>query len=124
MNRKSTQVDEIVNPRPAREEDVPPYPPREKDRRHRGRVVLHICVETDGSVSVASIKETSRYPALDEAALDWALRTQWMPGTVNGKAARVCFDPAFRFDPKFTYLESDRRVEFAGVSGTLYVIRD
>jgi protein TonB len=87
----------IVYPKPAPGAGLPDYPPTEKRLGHEGKVVIHLCVDVDGSVSDASIKESSDFPVLDEAALAWAKRIRWIPATVGGQVQPICFDQPYRF---------------------------
>ena len=54
----------------------------------RPLVVLTVVIETDGSVSNATIEKSSGVPALDWAALDQARRMHLAPGEVDGQPVR------------------------------------
>ncbi len=61
--------------------DVDAYYPESLKRQHLGkiRVIVHIVVGTDGTVTSASVAESSGYPALDEAALQVAYQCRFSP---------------------------------------------
>lgn len=84
-------------PRPGANSGEPVYPPTERRLGHAGNVVLALCVDAEGKLTSSSVKLSSGYPALDQAALDWARRIKWRPGTIEGRAAAICFDQPYRF---------------------------
>lgn len=91
------QGSRIAYPRPGANTGEPEYPPTERRLGHAGSVVLALCVDAEGKVTSASVKVSSGYPALDRAALDWATRIRWRPGSIEGRPAAMCFDQAYRF---------------------------
>lgn len=76
---------------------LPDYPATEKRLGHEGKVVLALCVELDGSVSSATVKASSGFPALDQSALEWAKRVKWRPAVVSGQKQRMCYDQPYKF---------------------------
>ncbi len=84
-------------PRPAANSGEPDYPPTERRLGHAGNVVLALCVDADGKLTSSSVKVSSGYPALDQAALAWARRIKWQAGTIEGRTAAICFDQPYRF---------------------------
>jgi TonB family protein len=95
---RSPKESVIVVPKPAPGSGLPDYPPNEERLGHEGIVIIHLCVEPDGSVSEVDIKQSCGYPALDRAALDQARRTRWLAGTVDGRKVHMCFDQSYRFE--------------------------
>lgn len=52
-------------------------------------VLLRVEVTEDGSVSAADVVRTSHNIAADAAAIDYALETRWIPGTVERKPTKM-----------------------------------
>ncbi len=66
---------------------VPDYPDAEKTAGHEGIVLVHFVFKTDGSVESATVKQSSKFEALDAAALS-AART-WRVPSAAGKTLDV-----------------------------------
>ena len=66
---------------------VPDYPDAEKAAGHEGIVLVHFLFNADGSVGSATVKQSSKYEALDAAALT-AART-WRVPSAAGKTFDV-----------------------------------
>ena len=75
----------------------PDYPPKEKTLGHEGKVVLHLCVDLNGTITEANVQTSSGYPALDQSALDWAKSIQWNPFVIAGQKQAGCWDQPYRF---------------------------
>jgi TonB family protein len=66
------------------------YPAEEVLKHHQGTVIIAIVVEPNCKVSWAGVLKSSGYPALDAAALKWAVSTSFKsPGYLNSKPVRV-----------------------------------
>ena len=66
---------------------VPDYPDAEKTAGHEGIVLVHFLFNADGSVESATVKQSSKFEALDAAALT-AART-WRVPSAAGKTLDV-----------------------------------
>jgi TonB family protein len=59
----------------------PTYPRAELLARHEGSVTLYVVVDSSGSPSSVTVKDSSRYPGLDQHAAQWIKsRWHWPPG--------------------------------------------
>lgn len=78
----------------------PPYPPTSARLGETGAVILHVCLDPAGAPTGVTVKESSGYRRLDEAALRHLRRpsTRFLPGTENGVAVPMCTDFRVRFD--------------------------
>src|SRR5262249_50290695 len=77
------------------------YPATEKRLNHEGRVVVHMCVEADGSISEATVTQSSGFPALDEAAVKYLRACRWSAATISGqKQAHFCYDQPIKMQIK------------------------
>lgn len=85
------------DPYPAPGTPPPTYPDDERKAGHEGVVRLNLCVDETGRATSVSVDSSSGFPALDQAALDWARNATWVPGKRAGKAAAVCFVQSYRF---------------------------
>ncbi len=64
--------------------------PQPKDSAITGKVFVQFAVEIDSSVSAVAIAPGKGInPAIDQAVIDAVKKSQWTPGTINGKATRV-----------------------------------
>lgn len=92
----------IVLPRqdPAHPVTRPAYPPTSARLGETGAVTLHICLDGTGAPTDVTVRESSGYRRLDEAALRHLRRpsTRFLPGTENGVAVPMCTDFRVRFD--------------------------
>lgn len=70
----------------------PPYPPMSKRLNEQGKVVVRALIGTDGTASQASIKSSSGYDRLDQAALATVLKWRYVPGKRGGVAEAMWFD--------------------------------
>ncbi len=61
------------------------YPPEAYEKQLEGKVILLICVGTNGYIDVAGIFRSSGYDILDEAALAIARTVRFKPGRVDGR---------------------------------------
>jgi protein TonB len=69
----------------------PPYPPLSNRLREQGRVVIYALIAVDGTAGQASIKTSSGYHRLDQAALQATLRWRYVPGTRDGVPEAMWF---------------------------------
>lgn len=81
----STDADYLNNARPQ-------YPPLSKRLNEQGKVVVRALIGTDGTASQASIKSSSGYDRLDQAALATVLKWRYVPGKRAGVAEAMWFD--------------------------------
>lgn len=70
---------------------IPQYPEIPKQDKIEGVVVAHILIETDGSVSEATISRSLR-DDLDAIALDAVRQWTFKPARLNGEAVRVHYN--------------------------------
>ena len=73
---------------------APIYP---RELRVEGRVVVRVRVGVDGRVLSASVRQTSRYPAFDEAALTAIRRWRFHPARRAGRAVESEVNVPVRF---------------------------
>lgn len=73
------------------------YPPASRRSNEEGVTTVRACVGADGRTGNATIERTSGYPRLDEAAVKWAQRARWSPGTEDGKPVEMCAPFNVRF---------------------------
>ena len=75
-----------VDPVPTRV-NKPDYPAAEKRAGHEGRTHMLLYVTESGDVADAKLQQSSGYPALDQAALDYAKKNwRFKPAKKSGKA--------------------------------------
>lgn len=73
------------------------YPESAMSQGKQGRVIVSFIVESDGSITEASIKQ-SVYTSLDREALRLINKMpRWIPGKINGKNVRVSFSLPVEF---------------------------
>src|SRR5712675_264355 len=100
----------IALPGTVKAEDKPPhdlpvpkgwaYPKDANGSKPEGRVVVHVCVDIDGSVTKVTLKQSSGHESLDKAAVALMQRGRYKAATFGGKPALSCKDYAMSFkDP-------------------------
>lgn len=73
------------------------YPEAAVSQGKQGRVIVSFIVESDGSITEASIKQ-SVYPSLDKEALRLINKMpKWIPGKINDQNVRVCLSLPVEF---------------------------
>lgn len=90
MEMPSTDADYLNNPKP-------PYPALSKRLGEQGRVVVHVLIGVEGTASQASIKRSSGYDRLDQAALSTAIKWRYVPGKRGGIPEPMWFDIPFNW---------------------------
>ena len=80
-----------------RHNEQPHYPVMAKRRGYQGEVVLHVLVDSRGSVSEIEIKATSGHSILDRTALATVKRWQFFPATIGGKPVAMWVDVPIDF---------------------------
>jgi periplasmic protein TonB len=85
ITQPSTDADYLNNARPQ-------YPPLSKRLNEQGKVVVRALIGTDGTASQASIKSSSGFDRLDQAALATVLKWRYVPGKRGGVAEAMWFD--------------------------------
>jgi len=78
----------------------PPYPRRAREMGWEGTVVLRVEVQPDGTVGTVSVRQTSGYLTLDEAALTAVKRWRFEPPTDGAFSFATVVDVPVRFDLK------------------------
>ncbi|MGN6646873.1 MAG: energy transducer TonB [Cytophaga sp.] len=64
--------------------------PQLKKSAVKGNVFIQFTIETDSSVSTASIVPGKGInPTIDQSVIDAVKKSRWSPGTLNGKATRA-----------------------------------
>lgn len=67
------------------------YPPAARRAEVQGVTTVRACVAADGKTEgEPTVANSSGNGSLDEAALKWAKRARWAPGTEDGKPATMC----------------------------------
>ena len=75
----------------------PRYPYRARQRGQEGRVILRVRVTASGEPSTVSVRQSSGYRLLDEAALAAVKRWQFTPARQSGVAVAGWLDVPFAF---------------------------
>lgn len=86
----SSSADYLNNPKP-------PYPALSKRLGEQGSVVIRVLISVDGTASQASIKRSSGFDRLDQAALATALQWRYVPGKRAGVPEAMWFDIPFNW---------------------------
>ncbi|WP_244898412.1 energy transducer TonB [Rhodoferax saidenbachensis] len=86
----SSDADYLNNPKP-------PYPPLSKRLGEQGKVVVRTLIGADGIAKEASIKQSSGFDRLDQAALATALKWRYVPGKRAGVPEAMWFNVPFTF---------------------------
>lgn len=74
------------------------YPPSARRAEIEGVSTVRACVSPDGKTSgEPSVTNSSGNGSLDEAAVRWAKRARWSPGTEDGKPVEMCAQFNVRF---------------------------
>lgn len=81
----SSDADYLNNPKPA-------YPAISKRLHETGKVVVRVLIGTDGQASQPSIKTSSGFERLDQAALTTVMKWRYVPGKRGGVAEAMWFD--------------------------------
>ena len=68
---------------------APAYPPMSRRLGDEGRVVLRVLVEADGRPGEVTIKTSSGFPRLDQAAEDAVRRWKFVPARQGDEAVRA-----------------------------------
>ena len=67
------------------------YPPAARRAEVQGVTTVRACVSSEGKTEgEPTVQNSSGNASLDEAALKWAKRARWAPGTEDGKPAAMC----------------------------------
>jgi len=67
------------------------YPPSSRRLGEEGTTTVSVCIGPDGRVvGQSKLEKSSGSTRLDEAALKYALRTRWVPGTEAGRPVQAC----------------------------------
>ena len=73
------------------------YPAEAKRLLQEGVVVVHVCIDVDGRVST-SIKTSSGYPLLDDAAQRSLQNAKWQLATRDGRPVGSCKNLKVTYD--------------------------
>jgi protein TonB len=76
---------------------VPVYPRLSERRGEQGRVVIRVVISPKGDVTKATVRSSSGFERLDDAALDAARSARFKPYTENGVAYAAMADIPFDF---------------------------
>jgi protein TonB len=88
----SSSANYLNNPKPV-------YPRRSERLGEQGVVLLSVVVAADGRVREASVKSSSGFERLDQAAREAVLAWTFVPGRRNGLAVEMSVDVPIRFQP-------------------------
>lgn len=73
------------------------YPPSSRRANEEGVATVRACVTAEGRTGSATVEKSSGHERLDEAAVKWAQRARWTPGTEDGKPVQMCSPFNVRF---------------------------
>jgi protein TonB len=73
------------------------YPATAREHNTQGKVIISVMIEKDGSVSNAKVVRSVSKDLDDEALRVINLSPKWIPGTQNGKTARMAFSIPINF---------------------------
>ena len=74
------------------------YPPSARRAEVEGVSTVRACVSPDGrTAGEPTVTKSSGNDSLDEAAMRWAKRARWTPGTEDGKPTEMCSQFNVRF---------------------------
>jgi periplasmic protein TonB len=74
------------------------YPPASRRANEEGVATVKTCVSPEGrATGSAEVAKSSGHPRLDEAAVKWAGRARFKPGTEDGKPVEACTSFNVRF---------------------------
>jgi protein TonB len=76
----------------------PDYPALSKRREEMGTVIVNLVLDADGKVERATVKKSSGYDRLDDAARTAALGSTCRPYVENGQPIRVMADQPYVFN--------------------------
>jgi periplasmic protein TonB len=78
---------------------VPPYPALARTQGHQGTVLLQLVVSAQGNVTSAAVVQSSGFPELDQAAVEW-VQAHWRynPAMQGGVPVPSQTSAAVRFD--------------------------
>jgi protein TonB len=88
----SSNADYLHNPKPL-------YPKLSERRNEQGTVILQVLVGVDGRAREVSVKSSSGYDRLDQAAREAVLGWTFVPGKRNGGVVEMAVDVPIRFKP-------------------------
>ena len=66
----------------------------------QGKALLNVVVGADGAPKQVSIKQSSGYARLDDAAKEATMRCRFLPGKVNGVPQTMTYEAPFNFELK------------------------
>ncbi|WP_185182324.1 energy transducer TonB [Mycoavidus sp. B2-EB] len=75
----------------------PAYPPLSRRREETGTVLISLMIDKRGTIERATIKQSSGFKHLDQAAREAALSSQCRPWLENGRPIRTTSDIPFIF---------------------------
>lgn len=74
------------------------YPPSSRRAEEEGTTTIRACVSSEGrTAGQPTVTKSSGHEKLDEAAVKWASRARWSPGTEDGKPVELCQQFNVRF---------------------------
>jgi protein TonB len=79
-------------------QDPPPvYPAMSRRLGEQGKVVVRVLIGADGQPQRAEVKRGSGFPRLDQAALDYVMRSRYLPGKVGGVPQAMWYEAPVNF---------------------------
>jgi len=78
----------------------PNYPAMSRRLGEQGKAVINVVVGADGLPRQVSVKQSSGYERLDEAAREATMRCRFLPGKVNGVPQTMTYAAPFNFELK------------------------
>jgi protein TonB len=86
----------------AKETKPPEFPASAVREGQSGVTTLETCVTAEGQLADIHVVQSSGFPVLDTAALDWARGAKFTPAEINGEPFAVC---GYRFDQSWQVTE-------------------
>lgn len=71
----------------------PIYPPSDVRLNHQGTSSLEVCLDARGSVTSATLANSSGYSSLDQAALKWVRDRKFTPAKLDNQPQSICGHP-------------------------------